>query len=371
MLHAGLVYTSWVPEHPWGFIPRKQQMAMGRMGITNLIMLLQTIFLSTFPSDTPMTTINTISLCVDTAYRVVVCVWFLQNGCRHVKTTLLSVLAKIASSYNRIINWIRQYPRHAAPEYPTIANLIPELKPEDPTVANLILEDPELKPEDPTIANLILEDPELNREEALEEPNDANLKLEDLNYADPHSKELMLNSNLEATTSACTSTPTAESECHFLHDSEVQAPQSVLTSVTEATKQHHSRTEVEPPMASFPYGVEEESSSLNNSALSSNNLFIPFPSSDNSHPECQKLIELHHDHDHNHLEFIQPFPDSSDLCAKACLFHNSFDQQSSEVFKPPQLESNTSFAPSFENFVPGMDVPSLLTGKTELEAGLL
>ena len=304
MLHAGLVYTSWVPEHPWGFIPRKQQMAMGRMGITNLIMLLQTIFLSTFPSDTPMTTINTISLYVDTAYRVVVCVWFLQNGCRHVKTTLLSVLAKIASSYNRIINWIRQYPRHAAPEYPTIANLIPELKPEDPTVANLILEDPELKPEDPTVANLILEDPELKPEDPtvanliledpelkFEDPTIANLKLEDLNYADPHSKELM---NLEATTSACTSTSTAasaESECHFLHDSEVQAPQSVLTSVTEATKQHHSRTEVEPPMASFPYGVEEESSSLNNSALSSNNLFIPVPSSDNSHPECQKLIE--------------------------------------------------------------------------------
>ena len=269
-------------------------MAMGRMAIRNLVMLLRAIFLFAFPSDGSMNIVNKIPLIVAIVYHIVVCVWFMQNGCRHVKTTLLSVLAKIASSYNSIINWIRQYLRHTAPE--------------DPTVANLILEDPELKPEDPTVANLILEDPELNREEALEELNDANLKLEDLNYAemlkDTPSKELMLNSNLAAST---------ESECHFLHDSEAhEAPQLVIRSATEAANQHHSRTEVEPPMASFVYSVEEESSSLNNlagNALSSNNLYFVFPGSDNSNPECQNLIESHLDHDHNHLEFIQPFLD--------------------------------------------------------------
>lgn len=50
---------------------------MGRMGITNTIMLLQVIFLYTFSSDDSLNAVNKISFYVDIAYRIALCVWLL------------------------------------------------------------------------------------------------------------------------------------------------------------------------------------------------------------------------------------------------------------------------------------------------------
>ena len=227
---------------------------MGRMSITNFIMLLQALFLSAFPSDASMSTINTVSLTVDIAYRIIVCFWFLLNGCPYVKTALLTVLTRITSIYNSIINRTPDDPCHGA---------------------------------------------------------------------------------------------TGADQCL-------------------------SGAEVESSVASFIHSMEEESLNLNylaGNALSSNSLFVPSPSNDISHTECQKLIELHTGHNINHLELIQTFPDTSDLDTQPRPF-----QQSSEAFKPPQLKTDTSFAPSLGSLVTGitlLDVASLSTGKSQLVTGNL
>ena len=68
---------------------------MGRMGITNLAMLLQAIFLSKFPSNT--STINSatkITLYIDILYRIILCIWFfLHTDYHQVKAKLLNILA--------------------------------------------------------------------------------------------------------------------------------------------------------------------------------------------------------------------------------------------------------------------------------------
>ena len=95
-LHAGLVFTSWVPKCTWRFSPEKRKgMAMGRMGITNLAMLLQAIFLSKFPSNTSsMNSANKITLYIDILYRIILCIWFfLHTDYHQVKAKLLNILA--------------------------------------------------------------------------------------------------------------------------------------------------------------------------------------------------------------------------------------------------------------------------------------
>lgn len=325
-------------------------MAMGRMGITNFIMLLQALFLSTFPNDASMSTINKISLRVDIIYRVIVCIWFLQNGCRHVKTTLLSAFTRITSSCNSIVT--------------SIYNSIFTRTPEDPNHG--------AAEADPGIVSGIPGD--LNNAAVKADPSVTTSILEDQNQAEapenPHSNELMLNINLQATASVCNNDSTATTECHSFHDSENQVPQFIATSAPETTNHCLSRAEVESSVASFIHSVEEESLNLNyltGIILSSNSLFVPSPSNDISHTECQNLIESHTGHNTNHLELIQSFPDISDLDSQSILF-----QQSSEVFKPPQLETDTLFAPSLGSLVTGttlLNVASLSTGKSQLVAG--
>ena len=68
-------------------------MAMGRMGITNLTMLLQAALLSMFPSNTSsMNSANKITLYIDILYRIVLCTWFfLHTDYHQVKATLALV----------------------------------------------------------------------------------------------------------------------------------------------------------------------------------------------------------------------------------------------------------------------------------------
>lgn len=201
--------TSWVP---WGFLPGrygKKRMAMGRirMGITNSFMLLQAIFLSTFPSDGSMNAMNTISLIVDFAYRIISCVWFLETG------------------FSPLLTFLKKRCNHTEDSNHTAAEA---------------------------------------------DPNIVHETLEDLNQ----------------------------------------------------------RAEVE------SHSVEESSPSLNHpagNALTSHNLFVPY---DDSHCECQKLIDSHIGHKHNDLVVNQPFHHNSDLHTHPIPFHDPYDQ---EVF---QLKSS-------------------------------
>ena len=70
---------------------------MGRMGITNLAMLLQAIFLSKFPSNTSsMNSANKITLYIDILYRIILCIWFfLHTDYHQVKAKLLNILAVV------------------------------------------------------------------------------------------------------------------------------------------------------------------------------------------------------------------------------------------------------------------------------------
>lgn len=72
---------------------------MGRMGITNLAMLLQAIFLSKFPSNTSsMNSANKITLYIDILYRIILCIWFfLHTDYHQVKAKLLNTLAVVSS----------------------------------------------------------------------------------------------------------------------------------------------------------------------------------------------------------------------------------------------------------------------------------
>ena len=69
---------------------------MGRMGITNTIMLLQAIFLYTFSSDDSLNAVNKISFYVDVAYRIALCVWLLFTGYRCVTSILCHLLQDTA-----------------------------------------------------------------------------------------------------------------------------------------------------------------------------------------------------------------------------------------------------------------------------------
>ena len=209
LLCPGLFLTSWVP---WGFLPGrygKKRMAMGRirMGITNSFMLLQAIFLSTFPSDGSMNAMNTISLIVDFAYRIISCVWFLETG------------------FSPLLTFLKKRCNHT----------------------------------------------------------------EDSNHT------------------------AAEADSNIVH---------------ETLEDLNQRAEVE------SHSVEESSPSLNHpagNALTSHNLFVPY---DDSHCECQKLIDSHIGHKHNDLVVNQPFHHNSDLHTHPIPFHDPYDQ---EVF---QLKSS-------------------------------
>ena len=75
-------------------------MAMGRMGITNLAMLLQAVFLSKFPSNTSsMNSANKITLYIDILYRIILCIWFfLHTDYHQVKAKLLNTLALVRTT---------------------------------------------------------------------------------------------------------------------------------------------------------------------------------------------------------------------------------------------------------------------------------
>ena len=103
-IYAGLVFSSWVPKCTWRFIPeRRKGMAMGRMGITNLTMLLQATLLSMFPSNTSsMNSANKITLYIDILYRIVLCTWFfLHTDYHQVKVKLLNALAHVYNCIHR------------------------------------------------------------------------------------------------------------------------------------------------------------------------------------------------------------------------------------------------------------------------------
>ena len=75
---------------------------MGRMGITNLTMLLQAALLSMFPSNTSsMDSANKITLYIDILYRIILCTWFfLHTDYHQVKAKLLNTLATLTLVYN-------------------------------------------------------------------------------------------------------------------------------------------------------------------------------------------------------------------------------------------------------------------------------
>lgn len=73
---------------------------MGRMGITNLAMLLQAVFLSKFPSNTSsMNSANKITLYIDILYHIILCIWFfLHTDYHQVKAKLLNTLALVRTT---------------------------------------------------------------------------------------------------------------------------------------------------------------------------------------------------------------------------------------------------------------------------------
>lgn len=128
--------------------------------------------------------------------------------------------------------------------------------------------------------------------------------------------------------------------CNRTEDSNHTAAEADPNIVHETLEDLNQTAEVE------SHSVEESSPSLNHpagNALTSHNLFVPY---DDSHCECQKLIDSHIGHKDNDLAANQPFHDNSDLHTHPIPFHDPYDQ---EVF---QLESNTSsFIPTLgDNF---------------------
>ena len=95
-----------VSEYPWRFLPgethTRRGLAMGRMGITNTVMLLQAIFLYTFSSDDSLHAVNKISFYVDIAYRIALCLWLLLTGYRCVISILCNLTQRRSHDLNSV-----------------------------------------------------------------------------------------------------------------------------------------------------------------------------------------------------------------------------------------------------------------------------
>ena len=75
-----------VSKDPWRLLVERHArrgLAMGRMGITNAIMLLQSIFLYMLSSNDSTNAVSKMSFYVDITYRILLCIWFLYTGCNY------------------------------------------------------------------------------------------------------------------------------------------------------------------------------------------------------------------------------------------------------------------------------------------------
>ena len=95
-----------VSEYPWRFLSGERHtrrgLAMGRMGITNTIMLLQAIFLYTLSSDASLNAVNKISFYVDIVYRIALCLWLLLTGYRCVTSILCNLMQRRSDDLNPV-----------------------------------------------------------------------------------------------------------------------------------------------------------------------------------------------------------------------------------------------------------------------------
>ena len=111
-----------VSEYPWRFLPgethTRRGLAMGRMGITNTVMLLQAIFLYTFSSDDSLHAVNKISFYVDIAYRIALCLWLLLTGYRCVISILCNNCVTIRGCH--LLQNIAPLDRSVEEESPTL-----------------------------------------------------------------------------------------------------------------------------------------------------------------------------------------------------------------------------------------------------------
>ena len=80
----------------------RRGLAMGRMGITNTIMLLQAIFLYTFSSDDSLNAVNKILFYVDIAYRITLCLWLLLTGYHCVTSILCNLIQRRSDDLNSV-----------------------------------------------------------------------------------------------------------------------------------------------------------------------------------------------------------------------------------------------------------------------------
>ena len=109
-----LMFMSWVSKDPWGLLlgegHTRRGLAMGRMGITNAIMLLQAIFLYMLSSDDSTNAVSKISFYVDITYRILLCLWFLYTGCCYVKNRLCNC----ARWWSDDLNNVNHLPQNSA-----------------------------------------------------------------------------------------------------------------------------------------------------------------------------------------------------------------------------------------------------------------
>ena len=75
---------------------------MGRVGITNTIILLQAIFLYTLSSDASLNAVNKISFYVDIVYRIALCLWLLLTGYRCVTSILCNLMQRRSDDLNPV-----------------------------------------------------------------------------------------------------------------------------------------------------------------------------------------------------------------------------------------------------------------------------
>ena len=95
-----------VSEYPWRFLSGERHtrrgLAMGRVGITNTIILLQAIFLYTLSSDASLNAVNKISFYVDIVYCIALCLWLLLTGYRCVTSILCKLIQRRSDDLNHV-----------------------------------------------------------------------------------------------------------------------------------------------------------------------------------------------------------------------------------------------------------------------------
>ena len=95
-----------VSKDPWKFLlgerHARRGLAMGRMGITNAIMLLQAIFLYMLSSSDSRNAVSKMSFYVDITYRILLYLWFLYTGCCYVKSRLCNYAWQWSDDLNNV-----------------------------------------------------------------------------------------------------------------------------------------------------------------------------------------------------------------------------------------------------------------------------